>query len=208
NQQAVFLDSQGRTYSLPVHTLPSARGQGEPLTGRLTLPADAEFKYLLLGDPDSLWLLASDHGYGFITRLSNLYSKNRVGKAVLSIGDEAQVLKPARISELSQDRLVAVTTAGRLLMFPLQDLPQLGKGKGNRLIQVPKQRLRTREEVVAGVLAVPPERGVVLQAGRRTLTLRAIDLERYAGQRGRRGDCLPRGFQRVQQLWLEDSKDS
>lgn len=203
NQQAVFLDSQGRAYSLPAHTLPSARGQGEPLTGRLTLPAGAEFRYLLLGDPESLWLLASDHGYGFIARLGNLFGKNRAGKAVLSVGEGAQVLRPARVSALSQDRLVVATTAGRLLLFPVQELPELSKGKGNKLIQIPKQRLRTQEEVVAGVLAVPPGGAVVLQAGKRTLTLRADDLERYVGQRGRRGDPLPRGFQRVQRLWLD-----
>ncbi|MCO6440455.1 MAG: DNA topoisomerase IV subunit A [Nitrococcus mobilis] len=202
NQQAVFLDSQGRAYSLPAHTLPSARGQGEPLTGRLSLPGGCEFSYVLLGDPESLWLLASDHGYGFITRLGNLYSKSRAGKAALSITGGAQVLKPARVYTLAQDRLVAVTTAGRLLVFPLRELPELGKGKGNKLIQIPPPRLSTREEVVAGVLAVPPERAVILQAGKRTLTLRPSDLERYLGQRGRRGGALPRGFQRVQQFWV------
>ena len=204
NQQAVFLDSQGRAYTLPAHTLPSARGQGEPLTGRLALPAGAEFRYVLLGAPDSLWLLASDHGHGFIVRLANLYSKNRAGKAVLSLAGAAQVLKPARVHALAQDRLVAVTTAGRLLAYPLQELPELSKGKGNKLIQIPMQRLRTGEEVVAGVLAVPAPRSVILQAGKRTLTLRPNDLERYVGQRGRRGDSLPRGFQRVHQLWLGD----
>lgn len=207
-QQAIFLDSQGRAYALPAHTLPSARGQGEPLTGRLALSTGAEFCYVLLDEPDSLWLLASDHGYGFITRLSNLCSKNRAGKAVLSIAEGAQLLRPARVYAPSEDRLVAVTTAGRLLTYPLQELPELGKGKGNKLIQIPKPHLKTREEVVAGVLAVPLERAVVFAAGRRTLTLRSGDLERYAGQRGRRGDCLPRGFRRVQRLWLANEKNS
>ncbi|MDN5850416.1 MAG: DNA topoisomerase IV subunit A [Nitrococcus sp.] len=208
SQQAVFFDSQGRAYCLPAHTLPSARGQGEPLTGRLTLPVGAEFRYVLLDDPESLWLLASDHGYGFIARLSALYSKNRAGKAVLSVNGGARVLKPARVYTLARDRLVAVTTAGRLLAFPLQELPELGKGKGNKLIQIPKSRLEIRDEVVAGVLAVPPERSVVLQAGKRTLTLRSSDLDRYIGQRGRRGASLPRGFQRVQEIRLGDGEEN
>ncbi len=200
NQQAVFLDSTGRSYSLPAHSLPSARGQGEPLTGRLSPPAGAEFLYVVAGDPDSLLLLASDAGYGFVTRLDNLLAKNRAGKALLTLPEGARVLEPPPVCALEGARLVAVTSAGRMLVFPLADLPQLPRGKGNKIIGIPAERLRTREELLVAALPVPEGEGVVLQAGRRTFTLKPTDLDAYQAERGRRGRPLPRGFQRVDAL--------
>ncbi len=205
NQQAVFLDSTGRTYSLPAHSLPSARGQGEPLTGRLQPAAGASFQFALAGEPASRWVLATDHGYGFVTRLDNLYAKNRAGKTVLTVPEGACVLGPALVAELESDRLVAVTTAGRLHVFPLVELPELTKGRGNKIMQIPRERLADGSERLVGVLAVPAGGNVVLQAGKRTLTLRPGDLEGYSGQRGRRGGPLPRGFQRVESLRLGEA---
>ena len=204
NRQAVFLDSSGRTYSLAAHTLPSARGQGEPLTGRLTPPAGANFEFVLSDKDEALYLLASDAGYGFVTKLSDLYAKNRAGKVVLSLPQGAAVLRPARVHDLETDRLVAVSTAGRLLVFPTRDLPQMAKGKGNKIMGIPSAKVADREELLLGVLSVPPERSVVLYSGKRTLTLKPSDLEAYEAARGRRGGTLPRGFQRVGDLALGD----
>jgi len=200
NQQAVFLDSTGRTYSLVAHSLPSARGQGEPLTGRLQPPAGASFEFTLAGDPQSRWVLATDHGYGFVTQLESLYAKNRAGKAVLTVPHGANVLRPVPVADLESDRLFAVTDSGRLLVFPLAELPELAKGKGNKIIAIPRERLASREERVVAVLSLPQGRSALLRAGKRTLTLKPGDVEAYTGQRGRRGAMLPRGFQRVDDL--------
>jgi topoisomerase-4 subunit A len=202
NQQAVFLDSTGRSYSLPAHSLPSARGQGEPLTGRLQPAPGAGFEFTLAGEPASRWVLATDHGYGFVTQLENLYAKNRAGKAMLAVPKGARVLKPAAVTDPASDRLVAVTSAGRLLVFPLVELPELAKGRGNKLIQIPRERLADGGERLVGVIAVPEGGSAMLRAGKRTLTLKPKDLDGYAGQRGRRGGTLPRGFQRVEAISL------
>lgn len=204
NQLAVFLDSTGRSYSLAAHSLPSARGQGEPLTGRLQPPPGASFEAVLSGDPQQLYVLASDAGYGFIVRLEDLYAKPRAGKVVVTLPAGARLLKPARVHNLDTDRLVAVTSQGHLLAFPVKELPQLPRGKGNKIIQIPAERLKARDEVVAGVVSLPDGGSVVLQAGKRTLTLKPGDLNAYLGERGRRGGLLPRGFQRVDRIRVED----
>jgi topoisomerase-4 subunit A len=202
NQQAVFLDSTGRSYSLPAHTLPSARGQGEPLTGRLSPPAGALFEHVLAGAPEALWVLASDHGYGFVVGIGDLYAKNRAGKAVLSLPAGAGVIRPAPVSALESDRLAVVTSAGYLLVFPTRELPQLSKGKGNKIIGIPPKLARAGEERVLGLLSIPEGDGLTLYAGKRTLTLKPDDLDAYSGERARRGAKLPRGFQRVEGLRL------
>ncbi len=204
NRQAVFLDSTGRSYSLAAHTLPSARGQGEPLTGRLMPPGGASFEYVLSGKDETLYLLASDAGYGFVTRLADLYAKNRGGKVVLTLPEGAKVLRPVAVHDPETDRLVAVSTTGRLLVFPTRDLPQMAKGKGNKIMGIPSAKAAAREELLVGVLSVPPECSVVLYSGKRTLTLKPSDLEAYEAARGRRGGTLPRGFQRVGDLALGD----
>ncbi|NLO79878.1 MAG: DNA topoisomerase IV subunit A [Xanthomonadaceae bacterium] len=203
NQQAVFLDSTGRSYSLPAHSLPSARGQGEPLTGRLQPPAGASFEAVLIGEPADQYVLATDAGYGFIVRLEELYARSRSGKAVVTIPDGARLVRPARLFDLETDRLVAVTSQGRLLVFPIGELPQLARGKGNKIIHIPADKLRSGEETMVGVVCLPEGGNVVLQAGRRTMTLKSGDLGAYAGERGRRGTLLPRGFQRVEAIWLD-----
>ncbi len=204
NQLAAFIDSTGRSYSLPAHTLPSARGQGEPLTGRLSPPSGAQFEFVLAGESPTQIVLATDHGYGFVTELSNLYAKNRSGKALLTVPRGARVLKPTPVHDPDTDRLLAVTSAGRLLIFPLSELPALAKGKGNKIIDIPKARLTAGDERLAAVLVVPEGRDVVLQAGKRTLNLRAADLAGYEGTRARRGGLLPRGFHRVDGVRLAE----
>ena len=203
NQFAVLIDSTGRSYSLAAHSLPSARGQGEPLTGRLTPPPGATFECVLLPDDDALYVVASDAGYGFVVKGEDLQAKNKAGKGLLSLPNGAKVMTPRPVANREQDWLAAVTTEGRLLVFKVSDLPQLGKGKGNKIIGVPGDRVASREEFVTDLAVIADGATLVLQAGKRTLSLKADDLEHYKGERGRRGSKLPRGFQRVDGLQVE-----
>ncbi|TBV01017.1 DNA topoisomerase IV subunit A [Phytopseudomonas dryadis] len=203
NQYAVFIDSTGRSYSLAAHSLPSARGQGEPLTGRLTPPPGATFECVLLPDDNALYVIASDAGYGFVVKGEDLQAKNKAGKALLSLPAGARVVAPKPLASREDDWLAAVTTEGRLLLFKVADLPQLGKGKGNKIIGIPGDRVASREEYLTDLAVLPAGATLVLQAGKRTLSLKADDLEHYKGERGRRGNKLPRGFQRVDALLVD-----
>jgi len=200
NQQAIFLDSVGRSYSLAAHTLPSARGQGEPLTGRFNPPSGQSFVALLGGDPEQWWLLASDAGYGFRVQAKDLLANKKAGKAVLSLPRGARVLRPSPIDDADTDRLVAVTSEGRMLVIPANDLPQLTRGKGNKIIGIPSKAVAERSEYVVDILAVPDGGKVRLNSGKRYLILRAADLNAYEAERGRRGNKLPRGFQKVDSI--------
>jgi len=197
NQQAVFLDSTGRSYSLPAHNLPSARGQGEPLTGRVDPPAGASFAGVLLGDPEQRCLIASDAGYGFIAKLGDLHARNRAGKTLLNLPDGARVLMPVLVQDSASDQVAALTNTGRLLVFPASDLPELSRGKGNKLLGIPSTKVASREEFLVAVVAIPEGGNLVVYSGQRHLTLKSSDLGNYRGERGRRGEKLPRGFQRV-----------
>ena len=197
NQQAVFLDSSGRAYALAAHTLPSARGLGEPLTSRFTLPEGASFRYVLAGDPEQRIVLASTWGYGFLSHTGNLHSRVKAGKAVLTLPGDAQPVAPAMIGSEEADTLVCVTSEGYLLSFPLADLPELAKGKGIKLINIPPARLKAGEEYMVGMVAPAPGQEILVWAGQRYLRMGGKDLEHYAGERARRGRKLPRGFQRV-----------
>ena len=204
NQFAVFIDSTGRSYSVAAHTLPSARGQGEPLTGRLTPPPGASFECVLMPEDDALYVIASDAGYGFVVKGEDLQAKNKAGKALLSLPNNAKVIAPRPVADREQNWLASVTTEGRLLIFKISDLPQLGKGKGNKIIGISGERVASREEYVTDIAVLPEGATLVLQAGKRTLSLKADDLEHYKGERGRRGNKLPRGFQRVDALLVEN----
>ncbi|MFZ2288671.1 MAG: DNA topoisomerase IV subunit A [Halopseudomonas yangmingensis] len=204
NQQAVFLDSTGRSYSLAAHTLPSARGQGEPLTGRLAPPAGAAFGHVLMPEDSRLYLLASDAGYGFVVQGSDLQAKNKNGKALLSLPEGGRVMAPQPINDLQGELLAALSNEGRLLVFPLAELPQLAKGKGNKILSVPSARVKSREEFLLALAVLPAGANLVLNSGKRTLTLKPADLEHYRGERGRRGNKLPRGFQKVDGLAVDN----
>jgi len=204
NQPVIFLDSTGRSYSLPAHTLPSARGQGEPLTGRLEPPKGAAFVAVIGEDASRRLLLASDAGYGFVCPVDALIAKPKAGKAVLTLPDGAQVLPPVPIPGSGADRVAVVSTAGHLLVFPLADLPELPRGKGNKLIGIPAARLKAREEYVAAIAVVPDGAALTIASGKRSFTLKPADLERFVGERGRRGALLPRGFQRVDGMRVGD----
>ncbi|PAU60783.1 DNA topoisomerase IV subunit A [Pseudomonas sp. PIC25] len=203
NQFAVFIDSSGRSYSLAAHSLPSARGQGEPLTGRLAPPPGASFECVLLPEDEALYVIASDAGYGFVVKGEDLQAKNKAGKTLLSLPAGAKVVPPQPVGNIEEDWLAAVTTEGRLLLFKVSDLPQLAKGKGNKIIGIPGDRVASREEYLSDLAVLPAGATLVLQAGKRTLSLKSDDLEHYKGERGRRGNKLPRGFQRVDGLQVE-----
>ena len=197
-QQVAFLDSTGRSYSTVVHGLPSARGNGEPLTGRFSPAAGASFQAAASGDNDARFVLASSHGYGFVTRFENLTGRNKAGKAMLNLTPNARVLQPATVASVETDRIVAVTSAGHLLAIPASDLPELDKGKGNKLIDIPKSRLGT-ERVIA-VAAVSPGQSLLVRSGQRSMSLSFKDLDEYVGARASRGGLLPRGWQKVDGL--------
>lgn len=197
NQNVILLDSSGRTYAIAAHSLPSARGQGEPVTGRLNAPSGATFNGVIMGEDNQHLLMATDAGYGFVTKLADLHTKNRSGKAIISIPKGARVLLPIQILDIENSLVVAVSNEGRMLVFPLVDLPQLARGKGNKIINIPASRLQAREEFVVAVAVVSLGEQLQVHSGKRHLTLKLADLEHYRGERGRRGNKLPRGFQKV-----------
>jgi len=204
NQQAVFIDAAGRSYSLLAHTLPSARGQGEPLTGKLSPQNNAAFVATLGGEADEWYLIASDAGYGFQVQLKDFYANKKAGKALLNLPKGAKVLKPQKITHTETDSVVAITNEGRMLRFPITELPALSRGKGNKIIGIPGKRVESREEFVVGLASVPENGKLTIHSGKRHMTLKAADLEHFNGERGRRGNKLPRGFQRVDAVSVED----
>ena len=203
NQFVVLLDSTGRSYSLPAHTLPAARGQGEPLSGRLTTPPGATFECMLMPQNEQLLVMTSDAGYGFVVKGEDMQAKNKAGKALITLPSGARVLPPKAVNNFAEDWFAAVTNEGRLLVFKVSDLPQLSKGKGNKLIGIPTDRAAKREEWLVDCAVFSEQATLVLIAGKRTLSLKFNDLEHYQGERGRRGNKLPRGFQRVDGLQVE-----
>jgi len=202
-QQVAFLDSTGRSYSTLAHSLPSARGNGEPLTGRFSPPAGASFQALATGLDDDRLVVASSQGYGFVTRFVNLTGRQKAGKSLLSLGKDggARVLQPAAVANMDTDRIVAATSAGHLLAFPVSELPELDKGKGNKIIEIPKAK-RGTERVVA-IAVVPPGGTLSVKSGARTMSLSFKDLEQYLGARASRGGLLPRGWQKVDNLAVD-----
>jgi topoisomerase-4 subunit A len=196
-QLAVFLDSTGRSYSLPAHTLPSARGQGEPLSGRLDPPDGATFPGVLIGEPDDRWVLASGAGYGFVVRLGELHGRNRAGKAILKVPEGSSVLAPVPVPPGDDVLLAAVNTDGRLLVFPVADLPELPRGKGNKIFGIPSKKAATGEESLLAVAAVAPGQTLRIACGDRRMGLSHRELGEYRGERGQRGAVLPRGWRKV-----------
>ncbi len=200
NQHALFLDSTGRCYALPGHSFPSARGHGEPLTGRVTSPAGATFVDILMEAQDDLFVMASDAGYGFVVKSGDMLSRNKAGKAVVTVPKGAKVMKPSRITDAASDRIVAISNEGRMLVFAVSELPMMARGKGNKIISIPAARVTAREEFVIAIASVPEKASLILYAGQRHFTLKPSDLDHYAGERGRRGNKLPRGFQRIERV--------
>jgi len=199
-QLAVFIDSTGRAYSLPAHTLASARGQGEPLSGRLDPPDGATFAGVLLGEPEDLWLLAGDAGYGFTVRLKELHSRNKAGKAVLRVPDGGKVLLPVAVPADAEALVAVVNNDGKLLAFPVADVPELPRGKGNKLFGISGKKFAAREEFLTAISVVARDRKLVVVSGERRMTLSFGELDAYRGARGQRGAVLPRGWRKVDRL--------
>ena len=200
-QQVAFIDSNGRSYSTPAHTLPSARGNGEPLTGRFAPAAGARFDAVAMADAATRLVLASDFGYGFVTKFEALLANKKAGKQIINLDDEAHVLAPAHVADPARDRIAVATNLGHFLMFSVAELPELDNGgKGNKLIEIPKAKLAEGERV-AGIAVVSESSGeVTVYAGQRKLILKWADLVEYNGNRAQRGGSLPRGFQRVERI--------
>ena len=207
NQQVAILDSSGRSYSLPGHTLPSARGQGEPLTGRVTPAGNVEFISVLMdSNEEQLYLFSSDAGYGFVGKLSDMFSKNKKGKALLRVPAGGRVIAPLAVSNLQTDKVVAVSNEGRLLIHSLSELPVLAKGKGVKIISIPSSRVVEREEFVQAIILLPEGEKLTILSGKRHLTLKVSDLEHYVHERGRRGNKLPRGLQKVDAIYVGEKE--
>ncbi|WP_299491179.1 DNA topoisomerase IV subunit A [uncultured Shewanella sp.] len=208
NQVSVFIDSGGRAFTTDTHSLPSARSQGEPITTRFNLAPGMTAQHVLLSDDEQCYLLASDAGYGFIAEYKDMISRNKAGKALLTLPSNAKVLNPQKVSPERSESILAITNEGRMLLFGLDALPQLSKGKGNKIIGIPTERAKNREELLLHLQLVPIDTPVTLWAGKRKLTLKPSDLEHYRGERGRRGAKLPRGLQRVDKITLDDENAS
>ncbi len=198
NQSSVFIDSTGRAYSVSTHTLPSARGQGEPLSGRLKPPDGSNFRSVLIGENDSKWVLASSAGYGFVVKLKDLHSRNKAGKFVLTVPKKSGVLQAAEIQE-ENEYLAAVSSDGRLLVFSLEDLPELARGKGNKILALPKNS----DVNMIAMVTFTEGQSIRVISGQRHMTLKPSDLDEYFGNRGRRGLALPRGYRKVERLIVE-----
>lgn len=203
NRPVVFIDSSGRAYATDAHSLPTARSQGEPLTGRFNLVSGENFEKVVMAEDEQKYLLSSDAGYGFVGSFADMVSRNKNGKALLSLSASAKVMTPRVINNFDEELVLSITSEGRMLVFPLKDLPVLSKGKGNKIINIPSARAKAREEFVTLLEVLSPESAVTLHAGKRKLTLKASDIEHYRGERGRRGNKLPRGLQRVDRVEVE-----
>ena len=200
NQSVSFIDDAGRAYALEAHTLPSARGQGEPLSGRFNAPSGVHFAAAVCAKPDQLLLMCTDAGYGFVAKFADLLTKNKSGKVVMSVPKGGKVQTPQFIDQVDTTWLVAVSNEGRMLVFPLQDLPQLARGKGNKIINISAARVANRDEFMVSVALVKEDDELLVHSGKRYLRLKGTDLVHYRGERGRRGNKLPRGFQKVDDL--------
>ena len=200
NQPAVFLDSTGRVYNIATHDLPSARGLGEPLSGRVSPPDGAVFVGVMMGEPEDYYLLSTDGGYGFVCKLEHMTTRNKKGKAVLSVPKGARVLPPVRVRELADDWIVAVSSAGYMLVVALAELPVLPRGKGVKMINIPPAKFKAREEFVRAVELVQDGERLTLYAGKKHKTMKGEEVDEYAAERGRRGRLLPQGYRAVQRL--------
>jgi topoisomerase-4 subunit A len=200
NQLAMFIDSTGRVYSVLAQSLPSARGQGDPLSGRFKPPDGAEFCGTMIGEADDRWLLASDAGYGFVATLEDLVSRNKAGKAILRVAAGGRAVVPAPVPRDRECLIAAVSNIGRVLCFEMEDLPELAKGKGNKLINIPAKKYKDGDERLVATAVVPEDGNLLVHTDTRTMTLRWDDLDHYYGERALRGSLLPKGWRKVIRL--------
>jgi topoisomerase IV subunit A len=200
NMQVVFLSSVGHSYTMDANKLPSARSQGEPLTGRFTLDQGEIIESVICGENDDLFLISTDAGYGFICQYSDMVSRTSNGKALINVSEGAKIMIPLRIHDIETALCLIISNQGRMLLFKVLDLPKLSKGKGNKMISIPADKVVQRDEYVVASCILGPQDSVIIYAGKRKLTVKPTELETYLGERGRRGVKLPRGLQRVTAL--------
>lgn len=193
NQAVVFIDSTGRSYALDPLSLPSARSQGEPLTGKLNLPAGATIEYVVMASEQQELLMASDAGYGFICKFEDLIARNKAGKALISLPENAKVMEPKTLANATA-LVVAMTSAGRMLIFPVKDLPALSKGKGNKIVTIPAANAKERSELLVRLLLISDQASLEFHSGKRKIVLKPEDLQKFRAERGRKGSTLPRGL--------------
>ena len=193
NQAVVFIDSTGRSYALDPLSLPSARSQGEPLTGKLNLPAGATIEYVVMASEQQELLMASDAGYGFICKFEDLIARNKAGKALISLPENAKVMEPKTLANATA-LVVAMTSAGRMLIFPAKDLPALSKGKGNKIVTIPAANAKERSELLVRLLLISDQASLEFHSGKRKIVLKPEDLQKFRAERGRKGSTLPRGL--------------
>ncbi|WP_114891940.1 DNA topoisomerase IV subunit A [Haemophilus haemolyticus] len=193
NQAVVFIDSTGRSYALDPLSLPSARSQGEPLTGKLNLPAGATIEYVVMASEQQELLMASDAGYGFICKFEDLIARNKAGKALISLPENAKVIEPKTLTNATV-LVVAMTSAGRMLIFPAKDLPALSKGKGNKIVTIPAVNAKERSELLVKLLLISDQASLEFHSGKRKIVLKPEDLQKFRAERGRKGSTLPRGL--------------
>ena len=204
NQPVIFIDSTGRSYAIEPNTLPSARGQGEPLSGKLSLPIGAQVEQMVMSSQeDKRILMASDAGYGFICTYSDLIARNRNGKAVINLPENAKVMPIIELND-STPLLLALTNLGRMLVFPVETLPSLSKGKGNKIIAISSAQAQKREDYLINLALISDKSSITLYAGKRKLTLKAADLQKFMAERGKKGTLLPRGLQRVDRIEIDE----
>ena len=203
NQQAVLLDSTGRCYALLAHSLPSARGQGDPLSGRFYSPAGAHFLSVISAKSEAHYLMVSSFGYGFICQFKHMIGRTKKGKSIVTVPKDATVLPPSKITQIKTDLIAIVSSTGYLLIIPLSELPQLSRGKGNKLMNIPLKSLKSGEEKVVAILAIPKGSQLLIHSGKRYKRLSGNGLTAYVGECGQRGKQLPRGYQKVSSLAFE-----
>lgn len=203
NQQAIFLDSTGRTYAVAAHGMPSARSHGDPLSSHVKQPDGSSFKGVMMGGKETRYLLASSAGYGFICPLEEMVTRNKAGKKTVSVPKGADVLTPSLVHDADTDWVALVNSQGRLLVCPLSEVPELTKGKGNKLFGVSPAKFKSGEDYLVGAVVVP-EKGILkLDAGKRTMSLKRKDLQEYLGERAKRGLMLPKGWRNVSRAYVE-----
>jgi topoisomerase-4 subunit A len=204
NQLAMFIDSTGRVYSVVSGTLPSARGQGEPLSSRFKPPDGAVFCGAMIGESDQKYLIASDAGYGFIATLRDLVTRNRAGKSVLRVPAGGRAVVPSPVPAGTECLIAAVSSIGRLLFFEMEELPELAKGKGNKLINIPGKKYKSGEETMVAAAVIPEDGSLLVHTGTRVMTIKWNDVDDYYGDRGLRGSLLPQGWRKVERLTAAD----
>jgi topoisomerase-4 subunit A len=198
------MDSSGRSYSLGAHTLPSARGQGDPLSGYFTPPANAVFSKALMAADNQFLLMSSTWGYGFICQFSELLSRTKTGKAIVTLTKGGELLTPSPIDSIENHYIAAVTSEGYLLLVKAEDVPQLSRGKGNKIINIPAAKLKSGDETVVSIVAISEEMKLLVHSGKQHKTIRGDELKEYIGERGKRGKLLPKGYRNVSRLEVQN----